>query len=82
MRQNWVVLFSGLLIFSSLHAEECGEIAFEEDAVIEEKCEGRHCRHYYHPEPSIEEEHLWQERADSSWAGKRDDNFIDFFLHQ
>lgn len=56
-----------------------GEVIFEENVCEEE------CSHHCHPRirrRTPEEEHMWQERANASWPGKRDDNLIDAFLHQ
>lgn len=77
---KWHWILCGFVAFSSfLGAEECDEIAFEENECTDGQCQKRH---YHLPEYNPEEEHLWQERSDSSWAGKRDDNLIDAFLHQ
>lgn len=70
-----LLIFLGICI-SPLVAEDCDEIAFDEEC-----CSKTHHRHYRLPQ-TPEEEHLWQERSDASWAGKRDDNVIDAFLHQ
>lgn len=71
-----IVLFS----CTFLNAEsEDSEFIFDEGACQEE------CSHPCHSQIkrcTLEEEHLWQERANASWPGKRDDNLIDRFLHQ
>lgn len=71
--------------FSLLGADECDDIAFEENFIPqyeEEECEqGRRCR-YPMQRPNPMEEHIWRERSDASWPNKRDDNIIDQFLHQ
>lgn len=76
------LVLSAMMMGSPLAADECDDIAFEEKTCVEGECEVKHRHHYHLPEYNPEEEHMWQERSDASWAGKRDDNFIDSFLHQ
>lgn len=78
----WQGIFFGIILCAgSSYAEECSDIAYEENECVEIEGEVRCHRHYHLPEHSVEEEHMWQERSDSSWAGKRE-NFIDAFIHQ
>lgn len=70
-----------IILFSSafLNAEGEEAIVFEENNCQEE------CHHHCHVRVrrrTPEEEHMWQERANATWPGKRDDNLIDTFLHQ
>lgn len=79
----WQGIFFGITLFAgSSYADECSDVAFEEHECVEVEGESRCHRHRRTPKPTVEEEHLWDERSDSSWAGKRDDNFIDSFLRQ
>lgn len=78
----WQGIFFGIaLVAGSSYADECSDVAFEEPDCVEEEGEVRCHRHCRAPRPTVEEEHLWQERSDNSWAGKRE-NFIDGFIHQ
>lgn len=70
------IIFGIAFFACPLFADDCDEIACEEEC-----CQPP--RHHCHlPRHTPEEEHLWHERADASWPGKRDDNLIDEFLHQ
>ena len=74
------MFFAIALCAGSSYADECSDIAFEEPDCVEEDGEMRCRRHYRLPERNIEEEYLWQQRSDSSWAGKREDEFINNFI--
>lgn len=56
-------------------------VAYEDEECCDEEtpsCGQKRCRYRILPP---EEEALWHDREEASWAGKRDDNFIDTFLH-
>lgn len=78
----WQGIFFGIALSAgSSYADECNDIAFEEPECVEVEGEVQHChRHYRLRERNVEEEHLWQERSDSSWPSKREDEFINNFL--
>ncbi len=73
----WQGIFFGMVLCAgSSYAEECSDIAFEENECLEEDVECH--RHRRAPRPTPEEEHLWGERTDASWPARRE-NFIDGF---
>ena len=83
--QRWLSVLIGMAAVNSsvLLADFEDEIAFEESDSVEEQCEEEHpCTHHHYYKYNPEEEHLWHERSDSSWPGKRDGNFIDTFIYQ
>lgn len=78
--KTWQRIFFGIALFSGAsYANECSDIAFEDPECVEVEGEVRCHKRTRAPRPSIEEEHLWEERSDSSWPAKRE-NFIDGFI--
>ncbi len=69
-RFQWLALLSSAFLYG-----DC-------EVVEEECCDTPHHVRCHANFPSVEEEYIWQKRAESEWAGKRDDNLIDAFLHQ
>lgn len=76
----WQGIFFGIaLCAGSSYADECCDVAFEENECVEVEGEVRCHRHHRAPRPTPEEEQFWEERTESSWPAKRE-NFIDGFM--